>query len=352
MREPRTAKSFRDAGERIVRQESAIPGSISRLLGAPAHTARALTTNADTWDVRLAALATLAQYDALTFVGADPGGAYNVDPDPNLELEIQSAVDEVGRSAGTVQLRASVQLADGRIASNVLVTSLASAGTSAGALLAFRVGRAFAAADAFSAVAVAEIVSLELARYSSDERVATERRQALALYEVARQVLFCEDLGEALQGIAMVLASTLDHDAVHIWIRRTDGSLRRHAAYPLDPLASQVIWESSHSALTGAIRDRRMDRMSEPADWTPSNTKEFLVAPLRSDPRPVGVLVLARGTPYQLDDIEMADVLGTFIGRVVAASTKSRAVATQRRSEAGSASDVESEEQLASEIDA
>jgi GTP-sensing pleiotropic transcriptional regulator CodY len=33
---------------------------------------------------------------------------------------------------------------------------------------------------------------------------------------------------------------------------------------------------------------------------------------------PLGILVLARAeTPYELDDIEMADVLGTFIGRVV-----------------------------------
>ena len=347
LKEPRTAKSFRDAGERIVRQESAIPESISRLLGAPASTARAITTHGDTWDVRLAALATLAQYDALTFVGADPGGAYNLDTDPNAELGIQSAIDEVGRSAGTVQLRASVQLADGRIASNVVVTSLAPAGASAGALLAFRVGRAFSAVDAYAAVAVAEIVSLELARYLSDEREATERRQALALYEVARQALFCEDLDETLQSIAMVLASTLEHDAVHIWIRRPDGSLRRHAAYPLDPLSSPIIWESDHSAITGAIRDRRLVRMSEPTDWTPSNTRQFLVAPLRGDPRPAGVLVLAREAPYQLDDIEMADVLGTFIGRVVASSAKSTPNSLRGRSGARSASDVEREEEPA-----
>ena len=326
LREPRTTKSFRDAGERIVRQESAIPESISRLLGAPAPTARALTTNGDVWDVRLAALATLTQCDALAFVGAHASAAYNFDTDTNAELGIQSAIDEVGRSAGTVQLHASVQLADGRIASNVLVTSLAPAGASAGALLAFRVGRGFAAVDAYAAVAVAEIVSLELARDLSNEREATERRQALALYEVARQALFCEDLGETLQSIAMVLASTLDHDAVHIWIRGSDRSLRRHAAYPLDPQASPVIWEADHSALTGAIRDRRLVRTSQPAGWTPSNTSEFLVAPLRADPRPVGVLVLARGTPYQLDDIEMADVLGTFIGRVVAFSATNTAL--------------------------
>jgi hypothetical protein len=347
LREPRTTKSFRDAGERIVRQESAISESLSRLLGAPPPTARALTTNGGAWDVRLAALATLAQYDALTFVGADQRGAYNLDTDPNAETEIRSAIDEVGRSAGTVQLRASVNLADGRIASNVLVTSFAPAGASAGALLAFRVGRAFAAVDAYAAVAVAEVVSLELAHALGDEREAIERRQALALYEIARHALFSDDLGDTLQSIAMVLASTLGHEAVHIWLSRPDRSLRRRAAYPLDPLASQVIWEGDDSGIAGAIRDRRLVRMNRPTAWTPSNTSEFLVAPLRGDPRPLGVLVLARALPYELDDIEMADVLATFIGRVVATSAASSALSTQGRSGPGSASDVESEEELA-----
>jgi transcriptional regulator with GAF, ATPase, and Fis domain len=260
---------------------------------------------------------------------------------------VRSAIDEVATSAGTVQLRASVHLADGRIANNVLVTSLGPAGGTAGAVLAFRVGRPFAAVDAYGAVAVAEIVSLELARSRSDEREATERRQALALYEVARHGLFCEDLGETLQSIAMVLASTLDHDAVHIWLRHSDRALRRHAAYPHDPLTSATVWESDHSALTGAIRDRRLVRMSRPAQWTPSNASEFLIAPLRGDARPVGVLVLARRAPYELDDIEMADVLGTFIGRVVASSTTSRAFSFQDRPASRSASGVETEEEPA-----
>src|SRR5688572_33022560 len=68
VREPRTTKSFRDAGDRIVRQESAVSPSISGLLSAPALAARGATTDADAWDVRLAALATIAQYDGLTFV--------------------------------------------------------------------------------------------------------------------------------------------------------------------------------------------------------------------------------------------------------------------------------------------
>lgn len=350
MREPRTTKSFRDAGDRIVRQESAFPDSISRLLGAPALSARRVTTDADAWNVRLAALATLAQYDGLTFVtpgGVDGPAAYNLTRDPTAEPEIRSAVDDVARSAETVQLRASVPLADGRIATAVLVTPLAPNDAAIGALIALRVGRPFTAVDAYAAVGVAEIVSLELARSINAAREATDRRQALALYELARHALFTEDIDETLESIAMVLASALDHDAAQVWLRRPDRSLRRHAAFPLDRIAPVVMWENDHAALMAVLHERRLVRLSEATAWMPAKTREALVVPLRGDPRPLGILVLARAeTPYGLDDIEMADVLGTFIGRVVAAASRS-AVSQQGAYAARPLPDSERDEELA-----
>jgi GAF domain-containing protein len=326
LRDPRTTKSFRDAGERIVRQESAAPSSISQLLGAPALSARRATTDAEAWDVRLAALATIAQYDGLTFVtlrNSNLSAAYNLAGDLTTEPTIRGSVEEVANTGVTVQLRISVPLADGRVAGAALVTPLAPNGAFAGALIALRVGRPFAAVDTYTAVGIAEIVSLELARSLTASREATERRQALALYELARHALFTDDLDETLQSIAMVLASALDHDAAHVWLRRADRSLRRHAAYPLDPLEATSMWENDHSALSGALRERRLVRTSGDTAWMPANTREALVVPLRADPRPLGILVLARAqSPYALDDIEMADVVGTFIGRVVAAANR------------------------------
>jgi GAF domain len=326
LREPRTTKSFRHAGERIVRQESATSSSISQLLGAPALPARRATTDADAWDVRLAALATIAQYDGLTFATlgvTNTSAAYNVVGDPTVESTIRATVDEVAKARVTVQLRASVPLADGRVAGAVLVTPLAPNDVFAGALVALRVGRPFAAVDTYTAVGIAEIVSLELARSINASREATERRQALALYEIARHALFTEDLDQTLQSIATVLANALDHDAAHIWLRRADRSLHRHAAYPLDPLDTPILWQHDHSAISGALRERRLVRTSSDAAWMPANTREGLVVPLRADPRPLGILVLARAhAPYALDDIEMADVVGTFIGRVVATARR------------------------------
>ena len=352
LREPRTTKSFRDAGNRIVRQESAVSPSISGLLSAPALAARGAITDRDAWDVRLAALATIAQYDGLTFVAlglADSLAAYNLGDDAMSEPAIRAAVEQAAHSAMTVQLRASAPLADGRMASAVLVTPLAPSDAFVGALVAFRVGRPFAAVDTYTAVGIAEIVSLELARSLTARREATERRQAFALYELARHALFSENLDETLQSIAMVLAGTLDHDAAHIWLRRPDRLVRRHAAHPSDRTASEIVRENDHSALWAALHERRLVRMSgaSSVSWAPSNTGEVLVVPVRSEPRPLGFLVLARAqAPYGLDDIEMADVLGTFVGRVVASAAR-RASATREENAARPTIDVESEAQLA-----
>jgi len=350
LRDPRTTKSFRDAGERIVRQESATSSSISQLLGAPALSARRATSEAEAWDVRLAALATLAQYDGLTFVtlgSSNTPAAYNLVEGLTTEPAVRGAVEEVANAGVTVQLRVSVPLADGRVAGAALVTPLAPNDVFTGALVALRVGRPFAAVDTYTAVGIAEIMSLELARSINASREATERRQALALYEIARHALFTEDLDETLHSIAMVLASALDHDAAHIWLRHPDRSLHRHAAYPLDPLNAEIIWENDHGALSGALRERRLVRMSGDAVWMPANMREGLVVPLRADPRPLGILVLARAqAPYALDDIEMADVVGTFIGRVVEAA--SRSAGSQHTVYAvQSVSDVEREAELA-----
>src|SRR5688500_3926017 len=351
-REPRTTKSFREAGDRIVRQESAVSSPIGGLLSAPALSARRAITDADAWEVRLAALATLGHYDGLTFVttdNADAPARYNLVDDPAAEPTVRAAVDQAAHSATTVQLRTSMPLADGRIASAVLVTPLAPSEAFVGALVALRVGRPFAAADAYTAVGIAEIVSLELARSLTARREVTERRQAFALYELARHALFGEDLDETLQSIAMLLATTLDHGAAHLWLRRPDRSLSRLAAYPADRLPLRTLWENEHDALWGALRERRLVRLSAAsAPWVPSNTGEVLVVPLRSDPRPVGILVLARaGQPYGYDDVEMADVLGTFIGRVVASAERRPTESSRSGDAAESTNELETEVELA-----
>lgn len=291
---------------------------------------RHAATEEEAWDVRLTALAALGQYDALTFVvidDADARRAHNLTEDPTEEPAIRDAIAESVRTGATAQLRIAVPLADGRMATAVLVSPLAARQATAGALVALRVGRPFAAVDAHNAVAIAELASLELARAAGAVRETAERRQALALYELARLALFADDVDGALHGIAMVLSSAPEHEAAYVWLRGDDGALHRRAAHPSDGETPRSLWPDDHEALWGALRERRIVRVTRAAAvaWLPAGTSEALVAPLRGDERPHGVLILARaGSPYALDDIEMADVLGTFVGRVVATAKRAR----------------------------
>src|SRR2546423_2498592 len=166
MREPKAAKSFRAAADRIVRQESATPSVVSRLL-TPSITRRPdISGTADEWSIRLAALATLGQYDALTFTvdEATERKGYNVTDDPVADDATRAAVLETRRSGATLQTQTMTRLADDRIAAAAMIAPLISTEGINGVLVALRVGRSLAAAGALTASGVSEIISVELAR--------------------------------------------------------------------------------------------------------------------------------------------------------------------------------------------
>src|SRR4029077_20147357 len=118
IREPRAAKSFRAAGDRIVRQESAMPSVVSRLLTPSIARAPLIAGDADEWSVRPAALATIGQYDALTFLVDDATRreGYNVVGDPVADDAMRAGIEETRRSGATVQTQTTIRLADDRVA--------------------------------------------------------------------------------------------------------------------------------------------------------------------------------------------------------------------------------------------
>ena len=318
---------------------------IGALLSAPVISARRVVTDVDAWDVRLGALAALGQYDALTFVTAgssDATAMYNLVDHPAAEPSIRAAVEQAAQSATTAQLRASVCLRMGASRAPFWDPA-APSDTYSGALVALRGWRPFAAVDTYTAVSIAELVSLELHVHSlrGARRPSGGRRSPCTSSRVRR---CSRGHGRDLQSIATLLREHARASAAHYLATATHRSLGRHAAYPPDRLPFETLWENEHDALWGALRERRLVRMSgTTAAWIPSNTGDVLVVPLRSDPRPVGILVLARaGAPYGYDDVEMADVLGTFIGRIVASAASSRS-----REAAEPASELDTEVELA-----
>lgn len=326
MSEPRPVKSFRAAGDRIVRQESAARSVVTRLLGAPMTDARKVTTDDDAWAVRLAALASLAQYDGLAFVVDDPvrmSRAHNVVGDTLTDPVIRALVDETRRSAATARMPTAVLLADGRAADVLLAAPLVMTEGSRGVLIAFRVGRSFTAADAVNAYGVAELLALELTRRFDRRHDDADRRQALALYELGRLAIFGDDIEATLHAAVAILANTVDHDVAHLWISLSDGSLELRAAEPQIGLTLGIVRPRDHGVLSEVLVQHRVVRVAEamPVAWVPPDARSLLVAPLIDRGRPLGLLVLGRARePYEAEDVEFAGVVASFIARLVAAT--------------------------------
>lgn len=301
-----------------------MPSVVSRLLTPTIVARRQIATQADEWAIRLAALAALGQYDGVTFLVDGPTRgrhAHNVADDPAADAPIRSAIEETRRGGATVQTQTTFRLADDRIAGAAMVAPLVSTEAVSGVLIAFRVGRSFAAADALAASGVCDLVALELGREALARRDETHRRQAFALYELARLALFGEHLLETLQDVTALLTSALDHDLAQIWLLDPDGALELSAAKPSERLRFEQMHPSEHDVLAEALHQQRLVRIGQGAlrPWVSAETREVIVVPLAVRARSIGVLVLGRARYAEADE-ELASVLGRFISRLVSRS--------------------------------
>ncbi len=311
-----------------------MPSVVSRLFTPSIVVRRPIPSDVDAWSIRLAALATLGQYDALTFLvdGAAPRNGHNIEDDPVADAATRAAVEETRRSGATVQTQTTTRLADDRVAGAAMIAPLVSTDAVSGVLIAFRVGRSFAAADALTAAGVSELVSVELARETVPQRDDAHRRQAFALYELARLALFGEALLETLQDVTVLLTSALDHDLAQIWLFEPDGALELSAARPRENLRFEQMHSSEHDALAQALHQQRLVRVGQGAlrPWVPAETRELIVVPLTDRARSLGALILGREQQrYTEADEELAGVLGRFISRLVVKGTLDREIPEQ-----------------------
>ena len=303
-----------------------MPSIVSRLLTPTIVAKRQIVTDSDGWAIRLAALATLGQYDGVTFLvdGAERAAhAHNITPDATADAAIRSAIDETRRTGATVQAQTTIRLADERVAGAAMIAPLVSTEDVSGVLIALRVGRSFGAADALGASGISDLVSLELARETLARRDEAHRRQAYAFYELARLALFGEHLLETLQDVTALLVSALDHDLAQIWLLDSDGALELSAARPSEKLRFEHLQPSEHDVLAEALHQRRLVRIGQGAlrPWVGAETREVMVVPLADRERNLGVLVLGHAAQRYTDaDEELAGVLGRFISRLVVRS--------------------------------
>jgi hypothetical protein len=321
-------KSFRAAADRIVRQEASSPTDVLRLLGSAVDPARAIGSEQDEWDVRLATLAAIGEYDALAVVASRPRHTHtrNISDPRALQHAVAEATGEVTRRGTAAQLHAPMVLGDGRPCSEIMVAPLTALEGVDGVLVALRVGRGFTATDAVTAARVGTILSLELRRAGAAAQESDTVRQSLALFELARIGLGRQELGERLVVMVEVIARSLGHDVAQVWLLRGGGSLRLRAAHPGQSLVLEIARPRDHAVLARAL-DGEVVHGNDPSlrAWIRRTTRELIIAPLRGDDGPLGVLALGRFSErYRDDDLKLATQCADFFAAVVAADALAR----------------------------
>jgi len=315
-------KSFRAAAERIVRQEYSSASEPLRLLGAPEARPREVASDDDAWQMRLASLAAVGAYDGIVLIATAPtrfARSHNI-ADPLAAADAVSNMVHALRRYGTpMRVPATIALADGRMGASVLAAPLNGVDGVAGTLVAVRAGRAFDDADSRSVAGASALLAIELAQGGSDRQDARTRREALALFELARIGLARPPLEERLQSIVEMLAGTLGHDLAQLWLLRAGGSLRLRAAHPRESLVMEIARPRDNATLARALDGQVLvvDDMSLRA-WVRRTTRGLIAASLHADGHTAGVLIFGRWREARAEDgLEMARLCGEFIARIL-----------------------------------
>jgi hypothetical protein len=324
------SKSFRMAADRMVRQESASPTDVLRLLGSAPEPRRVVANDEDEWDARLAALRTIGEYDALAFMSTEPlrmTHANNISDPLALEDAVADAREEVARRGVAVRLRVPIALSDGRLSTEIMVAPLGNIERVEGVLLALRAGRDFNAADAAGAASISTVLALEVTGAAAAIQDTRTRQQALGLFELARIGLAEHDLGERSLVMVEVLAKCFGHDVVQLWLLRGGGSLRLRAAHPRESLVMEIARPRDHAPLARAL-DGEVFRLVGPSlrAWIRRTTRELIIAPLRSGEAVSGLLAVGRWSEgYSDEDVDLAAQCADFFGPIVGSDRPVRA---------------------------
>jgi hypothetical protein len=293
-----------------------------RLLGSAVDPARTIVSEYDEWDLRLTALATIGEYDALAVVASAPmrlAHWHNIAEPRALQDAVGEASHEAIRRGTAVRLRVPTDLADGRMGTEIMVAPLTAVQGVHGVLLALRAGRGFSTTDAVTASSVGAIVAVSLTRAAAARQDTRTAQQSLTLFELARLGLGRQELGERLLVMVEVVARSLGHDVAQLWLLRGGGSLRLRAAHPRESLVLEIARPRDHAGLARAL-DGECLQVKGPAlrSWIRRTTRDLIIAPLRDREGVSGLLALGRSNDqYEDDDLKMAAQCADFFAQIV-----------------------------------
>ena len=175
--------------------------------------------------------------------------------------------------------------------------------------------------------AMIERAEAAVARLSTVRRLEADRRQAVALFDLAR-LAGGTDAQVDLRAALSVVAAAFRHDVVGIWTPNGDPrrlQLRAEVGYG-EVLPRDVYLEDDELAaiVVGESRPRHL-RGAQARSWTSTRTDEYLLLPIRVTDQSNGMLVLGRvHDRYAEIDVDIGMTIADFLSTLAQADRSAR----------------------------
>ena len=285
-----------------------------------------------------AQLAELFGADGVSIMLSDDSGELSVRSSVGLSEAAKSATKKVGegisgyvaRTGEALLLSGAVK--DTRFAGNdpsigdALVAPLRSGDRTIGVVnVRHRTGERYSQEQLESLTLVAGDIAAALMTAEALSRAEDDRKQAITLYELSRFATLGNDPQNDLESAVMMLADTLEHDVVGVWVLEPGGALRLRASRGYGAIVPDDIQQHSHgTALATVLSEKRTERAhygpsdTRRPDWAPFKGIDYALAPIGSHGNVFGVLVLGREKASYTDgDVEFAATLGEYLSGIV-----------------------------------
>ncbi len=203
-----------------------------------------------------------------------------------------------------------------------------------------RGGEKYSESQLADLTSVAKDVAMALERADALRRLEEDRRQALVLFELSRLMVHSGDPRSDLEAAAVMLADTLRHELLGIWIAEPgDRVVRLRAGRGYGDVPPEDVAIDGDAALQGAYGERRVQRVKvdpqAPPGWANPRASSYILAPIVVGQQAIGVLVLGReGDSHTDADADFAITLGDYLGGLVqrtASSDQLQSVASGER---------------------
>jgi GAF domain-containing protein len=176
--------------------------------------------------------------------------------------------------------------------------------------------------------AMIERAEAAVARLSAVRRLESDRRQAVALFDLARLAGSSTDAQVDLRAALSVVAIAFRHDVVGIWTPSGDPrqlQLRAELGYG-EVLPGRVHLDNDELAAMVVGQGRARHLRGAPArSWTSTRTDEYLVLPIRVTDESHGMLVLGRVHDGYTDvDMDIGLTIADFLSTLAQADRSAR----------------------------